>query len=240
MDTLHAEKQQARQLLANRKFSEAEKLLELLLSQHADEGELWRLCGRARYSRRNFWSSSTALEHASMLVPLSAKDQCMLADCYAKTGRSQHAANLYRLLAEDPACPAETLPTIAAGLGQLGEFRAAMETCQRASQQDPSRVEPQFGMAYYLCRLGYPPKVTIPLFRRIVDLAPHCSLYRSTLAFLLAADGNMEEAYDFLRDVPPAEAGCSCQLRRMMAIFQAVGDSARWSQCKAHLDSRAH
>ncbi len=231
-------KQRAEQLLNEKKFLEAQQLLAAVLTQHTDDGQLWRLSGLAQYGNGNFGSAASALEHAGMLVPLSAEQECMLADCYAKSKREHHARKLYQHLLENPDCPVEILATIAAGFGRLRDFRAALKVCRLASQKEPSRSEPRFGMVFYICRLGYPAKVAIPLMRQVVELSPDCSFYCSTLAFLLAADGNHQEAYDLLRDMPPAEAGCSCQLRRMMAIFEAVGDLGRWSACREQLHAR--
>lgn len=227
---------QAEQLLAERSFSEVESLLSSALEQHADEGQLWRLLALARHAHGDFGSAAMAFEQAGMLVPLSARDQCLLAECYATTDRARHAVNIYQHLLEDPNCPREMLPTIAAGFGRLGDARAAMKVCRLALQSDPDRPEPLFGLVYYLRKLGYPAKVVIPLMRRAFEMASECTLYRSTLAFLLAEDGRTEDAYDLLCDLRPAEAGCARQVRRMMAIFQAVGDFDRWKACRQRLE----
>ena len=206
------------------------------MNRCADDGRLWRIWAITKYAVGAFDSALSAMEHASSLVPLAFDDHRLLANCYVRTGRLQHAKVVYSQLLEDPACPNELLAEISAGFGLVGDYRSALKVCRLASQREPARPEPLFGMVYYLRRLGCPAKVAIPMMTRAFQLDPNCSLYRSSLAFLLNEVGRGEEAYDLLREMPVREATCVCQVRRMMAIFQSAGDYECWRVCRQRLD----
>jgi tetratricopeptide (TPR) repeat protein len=229
---------QAERYLTAGKSAESIRLLNPLLEHYPEDGQLWKLCGLARAAAGQHALAAMALEHASTLVPMRASDHLALAHCYAKTKRSVLARELYQHLSEDPSFPVDLLHKLAAGFGQLKEYRAALKVCRTACKQEPDRPEPHFGVAYYLCRLGYPPRVAIPIMRRVVNLSPQCSFYRATLGLLLAEAGQTQEAYDLLREIPASEAHCSCQLRRMMALFQTMGDQQLWDRYRLELDAR--
>jgi len=216
-------------------YAEAAATARALLSVNSGDCRLWTLCGLSSYHLRDFFLAKLALERAGHLLPLAADEQCALAECYARTGQVERARGLYLALADDPDCPTRSLPTISAGLGRLHDHEAALNVCRLASEREPNSPEPLFGMTFYLRRLGYPASVAIPVMNKALDLANGQLLYRVVLAFLLAEDHRNEEAYELICDVRTAEIACPCLLRRMMAVFQAVGDHSRWRRCGMQL-----
>jgi hypothetical protein len=150
-----------------------------------------------------------------------------LADCYAWVGQANLAGMLYRGLAEDPACPTELLPPVAAGLGAVGENALALETCRELARREPWRHQAYFGIAFYLRRLGSPVGDVLDPVRRAFELAPGSVLYRVTLSALLDHVGRRDEACELMSDVDPASISCTCCLRRVATLFRQSGDKGR-------------
>lgn len=216
-------------------FAEAADALATALDQYPDNGRLWWLRGVAAYHEADYNLARTALEHASLLVPLDGRTQCLLADAYARSGFVQESRNLLQVLADDPASGIDVLPFLAAGFGMLGDYEQALGMCRRAADYNPQDPQAHFGMAYYLQRLGYPPGIILPPATRAFELEPNQLLFRSSLAFLLSELGRHEEAYDLLRDVSVKDWPCACGLRRMKSLFQVMGDFGRWQECSERL-----
>jgi Flp pilus assembly protein TadD len=225
----------ATELLASGRFAEAAETAARGVELNPDLGQLWLVRAEAEYRLANFDVGRRAFEHAALLVPIDGRRQCLLAECYGRTGDVVHARAMLAFLAEDPDCDVNVLPLVAAGYGQLGDCDRALAVCRLAAERQPREAAPHFGAAYYLRRLGYPAAAIVPWARRAFENEPRIPLYRTTLALLLAESGRREEAYDLLRDQPLDGCGCPGRLRRMMALFQAVGDHERWQECSQRL-----
>ncbi|MBX6312449.1 MAG: tetratricopeptide repeat protein [Isosphaeraceae bacterium] len=218
------------------RIPEAIALAEEGLAQSPDDGGLWQIYGLLRRRIGDVDGARAALETASALMPLDPPARCALADCYALTGKTELAGDLYRQLAGDARCPTALLPAVASGLGSLGDDEAALGACCELARREPGSHEAYFGIGFYLRRLGHPPEAAIPPIARAQELAPGSTLYRMVLAGLLAGIGQREEAYDLLRGVNPRLVGCRCCLRRMMAVFQHAGDRPRLDACRAQAE----
>jgi Flp pilus assembly protein TadD len=201
----------------------------------SEQRSIWLATGMEWCRRSDYGRARTALEQASDVSPLDDAAACALAECYLQTGRPTLAVDLFCSVADHDDCPADLLPTIAAGLGRAGDNQAAFEVCRLAADRQPSRPEPLFGMAFYLRRLGYPAQAIVPIMGKACELSGGQSLYRCTLAFLLAQDDRTEDAFELLQEIRPEEVGTPCVIQQMMAIFQQVGDYSRWSDCRAQL-----
>lgn len=227
----------ATELLAAGRFAEAAEMAARGVELNPDLGQLWLVRAEAEYRLANFDVARRAFEHAALLVPLDGRRQCLLAECYGRTGDVAHARGVLAFLVEDPDCDANVLPLVAAGYGQLGDCERALAVCRLAAERQPREAAPHFGAAYYLRRLGYPAATIVPWAMRAFEIESDVPLYRTTLALLLAESGRREEAYDLLREQPIDGCGCPGRLRRMMALFQAVGDHDRWQECSQRLRS---
>ena len=220
-------------------IAEADRLAGEGLESSPDDGDLWQMHGLLRQCLGDFTGARSSLETASLLVPLSPSARCALADCYARTGQTALARDLYRHLTGDDRIPSELLAAVASGLGGLGDDEAALGVCRDLVRRDPTRHEAHFGVAYYLRRLGHPAEAALPAVALAHELAPGVPLYRVVLASLLAQAGEHEEAYDLLRGVDPRSVGCRCCLHRMMSVFLRAGDLARFGDCRAQTEQIA-
>ena len=222
-------------LLASGRLAEAVEVSARALEADPDQGQLWLIRAEGDYRLANYDLARQALEQAALLVPLDGKRQCQLAECYGRTGDVSHARSTLNSLADDPDCQLDVLPLVAAGFGELGDCGRALAVCRMAAERQPQEAAPCFGATYYLRRLGYPAMAILPWAARAFELEPDTSLYRTTLALLLAEADMPQEAYDLLRDQPIDGCGCPGRLRRLMALFQTVGDHARWRACSDRL-----
>lgn len=209
----------ATELLDRGYLAEADALARDGLDRFPDAGRLWRLRGLLRIRLGDIAGACSALETASLLVPLDPAACCALAECHAREGRHTLARDLFRSLASEYDCPTELLPAVASGLGSLGDDWMALKVCRELSSREPDRHEALFGQAFYLRRLGHSVEQVLTLVSRAHELAPTSTLYRVTLASLLDHVGRGEDARDILRAVDPNAVHCLCCLRRMMAIL---------------------
>ncbi len=223
------------ELLDDGRIAEAELHLSQALVAQPDDGRLRLLLARTRHRLGDFRAACAAFEHAATLVPIDAANQCLLADCYGRIGMARQGLALLRMLFEDQSCPTELLPRLATGFSRLGDAQGALDVCRVAAERQPNQAEAHFAVAFYLRKLGFPACLALPPMTRAFELAPHHPMYRSNLAFLLVEEGREDEAYELLRELPPNACVCSCQLRRMMRLFQTLGDHERWRACSLQL-----
>ena len=205
-------------------FAEANERARLGLEQFPEDGLLWQLHGNACWFLRDYETARSALETASALVPLQPLARCALAGSYAHTGEPLFAKETYVELLQDERCPAALLPRIAVGLGQLGEWWLALQTCRKLARLQPNHHAALFGLAYYMARLEYPSECYLRHLLRAHQLAPELLTYRVNLACLLAGMGQQEQAYELVRQVPAERIGCACWVRRIAAIAEQAGD----------------
>jgi Flp pilus assembly protein TadD len=213
--------------------AEADSLVSAALRSSPDDGILWQLRGLLRRERGELSAARGDLECASALVPLNPAARCALADCYVADQKPGLAELLYQGLADDPTCPTELLPPVAAGLGTVGAFAAALATCRELARREPRRHQAHFGIAFYLRKLGHPVEEVLEPARRAFELAPGSSLYRVTLSALLEHLGRRDEARALMQDVDPGSIACSCCLRRVATLFRQAGDhrrAGRWTE----------
>jgi tetratricopeptide (TPR) repeat protein len=213
-------------------LARAGELAERALRKFPDEGALWQLDGLVRRDQGDFDGARSALETASLLVPLNPDSECALAQCYAKAGQTGLARDLYRHLAQSGRSPTPLLPAIASGLGSVGDNESALEVCRELSRREPTHHEAFFGMAFYMRKLRYPVAMVMPVVTRAHELAPRSIPYRVLLASLLASIGEYQQASDLLRDIPPDSVHCRCCLRRMMTIFHLAGEHTLADACQ--------
>jgi tetratricopeptide (TPR) repeat protein len=217
-------------------FQELIHTAEPILDGHDSEGHGWWLTGMARYRLGDFHSAARNLEHAGLWIPLNEDTQLALAECYLATQRPQLAGSFLSMLLENlERVSTMSLARMAANLGRVQNFVGALRVCRLATRREPEQPEGYFGMAFYMQRLGYPVSYILPWIRRAFELAPHVSLFRVTLGFLLAEAGRHEEAVDLLSDLSLEQVGCACQLRRLKTLFMQHGNYSRGQDCTRRL-----
>ena len=214
------------------RLADAEEQVARLLRENPEDGHAWQSAGLLRHRMGDSEGGRDALETAGLLIPLSPMARLALAECLARTGHSELAGNLYRDLATDGGCPDALLPAVAAGLGQIGEYGAALGACIELVRRSPGLAEAHFGVAFYLRRLGRPVDVVLPVVARAHELAPDVPLYRISLATLLDHVGRRDEAREILRDLDLDAVSCRGCLRRMSTIFREGGEAHRGEACR--------
>lgn len=215
--------QRAVQLYDAGQYAEAAAVARQGLQESPDDGHLWQLYGTARCNVQDFATAREALETASVLVPLHPLAQYALAICYYRMDQPDLACVIYEHLAE-ALLSTGMLSAWAARLGCLGRYKAALKVCRRITDLDPAHHQVFFGIAFYLCRLGFSPKALIPHLAMAMDLAPNVLHYRLNLVFAWADAGCHNEAHELLKPVALEDVRCPCWLARMLAIFQRCGD----------------
>jgi len=208
-------------------YAEASALACAALEDHPEHALLWQLHGTACWFLNDFAGARAALETAVFFGPLQALARVALAGAYARTGEPAAALGVYRHLLQDERTPAAVLPRVAVGLGLLGEDWLALQVCRKLARVQPNHHAAFFGMAYYMARMEYPPECFLRHLLRAHQLEPDRLTYRVNLALALAELGQDEQAYNLVKDVPPASVGCGCWLRRLAVLCAAVGDDVR-------------
>ncbi|WP_435016132.1 tetratricopeptide repeat protein [Tundrisphaera sp. TA3] len=223
----HSQLDRCLELARHGRYEDAADLAGVAVLDEPSDGQLWQLCGLLRHKLGRMPGALEALETASALVPLAPASRCALAECYARSGHDGLACEIYCALSRDRACPTDLLPNIASGLGSMGEDEEALNTCLELLRRDPNYHQAHYGVAFYLRRMGRPPRAMLPMVARAHEIAPEVALYRITLACLHHDLGNGREAYDLLRDVDPSAYHCRCCVERAAKIFRNHGDDER-------------
>jgi tetratricopeptide (TPR) repeat protein len=167
--------ERAVQLYDAGQYAEAADLARQALQESPDDGRLWQLYGTARCNLQDFDSAREALENASALIALHPLAQYALATCYHRMGQPDLARVTYEHLAE-AVVNTGLLSALAARLGALDESAAALKVCRRITDLDPAHHQAFFGIAFYLCRLGFSSEALIPHLAMAVDQTGRPSL----------------------------------------------------------------
>ena len=209
----------------------ADELVIAALEQFPEDGGLLQLQGMIWHAMRRYASARQAFELASLLVPLSLAAQLTLADTYRRCQQRSAAQTILSYLATRNDVPTSLLPPLTAGLGAIGEYQLALETCREASRREPDSDEALFGMAYYMNKLDYPVECVLPLLRTAVSLDPACRMYRMGLATTCVRARLWNEAYDLFCEVSPEQVKCASCLNVMIRVFDRIGDHPRRDGC---------
>ncbi|MBL9124511.1 MAG: hypothetical protein JNG90_12825, partial [Planctomycetaceae bacterium] len=183
------------------------------------DGKLWELLGLARQRVGDRCGARQALETANSLVPLSIAGQCALANCYLAEGLREPARVILTHLAACPELPTEHLAELAAGLGRVGELELALRMCRLASQREPDRDEPLYGMAYYMRRLRFPTKMIATVVAQAQRLDPGSMTYRLALALLYAELDRGSDALALVKEVSLETLRCRSCLEKLTRLF---------------------
>ncbi|MGE3804700.1 MAG: tetratricopeptide repeat protein [Gemmataceae bacterium] len=227
------------ELCEQRRMQEADELAQDGLAAFPEDGRLWQVQGIARWLLRDFARSQTCLEQATLLTPLFPLARCALADLYFRSGRCDPALTIYAAIADDEQFPHSMLPMVASGLGRLGAHRLALKVCRRIARRNPEHHAALFGIAFYLCRLGYPVESYLGRLQQAHRLNPDMIAYRLNLAAAYFEQGHIELAHELVRNVEPAAVPCACWLRRVQRILDLAGDDERAAAFEAELAARA-
>lgn len=199
------------------------------------DGRLWELLGLARKRMCDLDRARRALETANSLVPLSVPAQCALADCYLAAGQKDAARAILTHVAANTFCPTANLAELAAGLGRIGELELALRTCRLATEREPDRDEPLYGMAYYMRRLRYPTQMIAGVVAQAHRLDPASMTYRLALASLYLELDRPADAHQLVRGLRVEPLRCRNCLTKLEQLFERVGDEEQRERCAARL-----
>lgn len=208
------------------------------LRRNKEDGRGWELIGLIQYSRGRFAVSVSALERASLLVPLRPAAKVCLAHGYARIGRVELSRDLLVEQISDESLSIALLLQVATGLDSTDHPVLAMRACRKATERDPDHPQPYYDLGFYSARCGYPPHVTESLARRAIALDPKNVFYRVGLASFLMKQDRESEAYAIVRafSVEQIERiGCQCCLRRIIGLFEDASDYRRVILCRQRL-----
>lgn len=204
---------------------------------HRNEGTSWELLGILLFADGKFRWAQSAIEHASVLAPLSARAQILLARCYEVSKFVESAAVIYRHLATCEQLETGMLESLARGLGQIGELELALRVCREAAERMPDHAEPLVGMVHYMRRLNRPVEQIVPVMMRAYRLEPNSSEYCIILAWLLHEAGQTFAAARLLSQLSYANLHCAACLTRMQRIFEITGSERNASRCRQRLQA---
>ena len=221
-------------LYRERRYELAHQYVMRNLADAPNDGKQWELCGLIRNALKDRDGAIDALEHAVVLVPLSAAGQCTLAHCYTTAGHKQLAREMFEFLMSKTSLPTRLLPLIAVGCGRIGELELALEACRRAADANVDGADPIYGMAHYMERLDYPPEVIMSLLHKAIELEPGRIRFRIALAKTLCRIGSNDEAYSIIGIIRKDEIQtihCRHRLRQLASIYTAVENHEMADYC---------
>lgn len=219
-------------------FDDALRLTEGALVNFPEEGRLWELKGLVHRSRDECSLARSALETATLFVPLQPTGRCALADCYANTGPMRLAYEMYRSLLESVDTPLELLLPIAAGLNRVGASRLALQVCREAVRRDPDSARGWHELSSYLRDCGISPRFVLAAARKAVSLSPDEGRYRLGLISMLLQFGHRSEAKVVaarLRRGDVENACCRNRLARVAEFCAAAGNEVLAAACRERI-----
>jgi tetratricopeptide (TPR) repeat protein len=209
------------------------------LQEHLEErphaAKLWELLGVLSFAIDDTELARAAIEQASIMIPLSARGQLVLAKCYDALGYREAAGAIYRHVATLDSLDDELMEPLAAGLGRYGEYQHALAICRTAAKRMPDNPEPLKGIVHYMRRLRMPVERILPTLFRAHHLAPEDKDCRISLAWLLHETGQSNDGAALLEAVDTDDFSCIRCLTLMQHIFEAAGHSDRATDCRNRL-----
>lgn len=227
-----------RHAYASGDLEQADRLARTHLRQHDDDGRTWEWAGLIHFALGRFPEAVSALERASLCVPLTGEGRIALADGYGFLGKRDLACELLSLLISDEFLTAALLLQVARSLNHLEEPVLAMHACRSATRRDPELAQAYYDMGFYGSRCGVQPHHIEALARKAVSLAPDHTRYRIGLASHLVLQGRTQEAYCAIRNLSDYQIDsvtCECCLVRIAAIYERMGDTHRLERCRLNL-----
>lgn len=208
------------------------------LRQHKDDGRGWELLGLIQHTRGRAKASVSALERATVLVPLYPAARVSLALGYGSIGKRTLSKELLADLIGDNALTVPLLLQVAGGLDAIDQPGFAARACREASRRDPEQSRPYYDLGYYAARCGQPSHITENLARKAISLDPDNVCYRIGLASHLMRENRIEEGYDVIRHLTNhqiVQIDCQCCVERIVALFESARDYRRVVLCRQHL-----
>ena len=227
--------EQATVLFARGEYSGVLRVLHDAREQLCDNGDAWQLRGLANYALGDHQQAVNALEHASLLIPLTALAQSRLAACYLFVRRPQLAAVIYQHLAKMEMLSEELVQCIADGLVKVRDYRTALSFCLEHLRQFRGNHRLLMNAADVTRRLGFDSEEILPFAYQAHRLQPENVSYLILFVQLLVDAGRLREAENALGTVELDRVQCVASLQRLRLLFQRMNDEAGTEHCQARL-----
>lgn len=212
-------------------LDKAKQELQDALKVDDNAGRLWELLGMVLYTQGDCQQAVNALEHGSLLVPLSNCSRFILALCYEKGGQEESSRTILQFLASVEDLEAHLLEPLARALGRCDDCKGALRVCTEASRRMPQAGEPLMGMVFYMQRLNRPGEEILPVLFRAHHLNPEDTDCRVALAWLLHELGRTTEAAYMVSQIPFQQMTCSSCLNRIRQILLEAEDHESLAKC---------
>ena len=201
------------------------------------EGRLAEIRGLAHYGLMDISAAIHHLETANTMVPLSAVAQLSLASCYLNQKFPLAAETIYRhLMSRSDVYDGKTICTgVAEGLTRLDLHTEALTVCRRGLLQFPASHRLNFLSGINLRQDGKSPYVTRDYFRRAVRQNPESPLYAIEYAKDCLDVDDVEDAFETMRPIDPANISCVAVLQRLRLIYDRLGDEVMVESCDDQL-----
>ncbi len=219
-------------------LEDALRVIKLHLKEAGDCGRGWEQLGLIQGTRGRFAISVSALERASLFVPLKPISRVCLGYGYGKIGRTELARDLLSDLIDNDQMTTELLLQIATALDSIDQPGDAMRACRKATERDPSTAQSYYDMGHYAARCGYPAHLIEGLARKAISLDPQNVCYRIGIAGMLIKQDRKDEAYQFVSGLTLEqiqEITCECCLRKVVKLYEAQHDYRRVVLCQQRL-----
>ncbi len=201
-------------------------------------GRGWELLGLIQGTRGRYAISVSALERASLYVPLKPIARVCLGYGYGKIGRKELSRDLLSDLIDCPQMTTDLLLQTATALDAIDYPGDSMRACRVATEKDPTNAQSFYDMGHYAARCGYPANIIESLARKAISLDPENVCFRIGLAGMLIKQDRDEEAFQFVSCLTPGqinEITCACCLRKIVKLYEAQHDYRRVVLCQQQL-----
>ncbi|WP_166823682.1 tetratricopeptide repeat protein [Thalassoroseus pseudoceratinae] len=208
------------------------------LKQSPECGYGWELLGLIQGTRGRFAIAVSALERASLFVPLRPLARVCLGYGYGKIGRTELSRDLLCDLIDNSQMTIDMLLQIASALDAIDQPGDAMRACRVATERDPLNAQSYYDMGHYAARCGYPIHLIEGLARKAISLDPENVCYRIGVAGMLIKQDRHDEAYGFVSELSLEqiqEITCECCLRKVVKLYETQHDYRRVVLCQQRL-----
>lgn len=200
-----------------------------------DSGQAWQLSGIIHWELGEIPAATSALERASLLVPLSPLAQCRLAECYLDARRKEVARVMFLHLATLDLLTLSLCESVAKGLVRCGEDEQALAFSMSGLMRFRVSHRLFFITSDVMRRLGYENDEILPFAYQAHRLRPENLSYRIHFAQHLNVARRPSQAAHLLDCVNIEEVESLASLQRLQMLFNQLNDDASEERCRIRL-----
>lgn len=227
---------QAAEQLEQGQNARAISTLQLDDQQFDDDGRAWRIRGMAHFGLHNYEAAESALEHASLLIPLEPFAQCRLAECYLRARRHEPAAAIYEYLSTRSGLCGAVVEIVARGLIRVRKEQLAATFGLSAFTQNDDSPELSDAMR----RLNFRNDRVLPYADRAYRLQPENLSYRVSYTRHLVAEKRHSDAVAIVSDIDIDRVRNIPLLYQLQSLFKQLGQTESVEHCAARLKQRGY